>query len=284
MILEDETFEAFGYYPSKLTHGSSKPILAACELCEAFRVLSRNDYRLFCKSCVRKDKNNSMYDKNHTKEAKTKISTANKGRHRSEKSKSKQSASIKGEKNHNFNKHLSEKTKAKMSAAHKGKTGEKSSGWRGGPVKCICQQCKKNFKVWPCILKNGKGKYCSHSCFAKAQRHNAQLPMTAPEKAFEAICIKNKLPFKFVGDGSLDLGRANPDFVHDTKKIVVEVNGDYWHSPLLNRNLRYTATVPGRRKQFKAEGYKCIIIWETDLKRKDAEAFVLYLMHNEKII
>jgi G:T-mismatch repair DNA endonuclease (very short patch repair protein) len=127
-------------------------------------------------------------------------------------------------------------------------------------------------------------KYCSRSCLAKARRHNAHPKMTAPEKAFMNICKKYLFPFKFVGNGALWLGNANPDFVHNTKKIVVEVFGDYWHSPLLNGKIKYKHTIDGRRKQLKAEGYKTIFIWESDLKRKDAEAFVIRILKKEKII
>jgi G:T-mismatch repair DNA endonuclease (very short patch repair protein) len=108
--------------------------------------------------------------------------------------------------------------------------------------------------------------------------------MTKPEKIFKSICINNNLPFHFVGDGTLWLGNANPDFIHNTKKIVVEVFGDYFHSPLLNRKLRDTSTMEGRQKQLKKEGYKCIFIWESDLKREDAEAFVIYILKKEKAI
>lgn len=50
-MLEEATKEAFGYYASELTHGSNKPILAACETCGEFRVISKQSYRIFCNSC-----------------------------------------------------------------------------------------------------------------------------------------------------------------------------------------------------------------------------------------
>jgi G:T-mismatch repair DNA endonuclease (very short patch repair protein) len=223
MILEEETFEAFGYYPSDLKPHSNKHILAACNDCGKTRKTSKNKYYPLCSSCCKKGKNH---------------------------------ADIKGAKNPN---------------------------WKGGVVKRICQQCENPFYVWPCNIRNGSGKYCSRSCLAKARRHNAHPKMTAPEKAFMNICKKYLFPFKFVGNGALWLGNANPDFVHNTKKIVVEVFGDYWHSPLL-RNVRYNETLNGRRKQLKVEGYKLIVLWESDLNREDAEAFVIHLLKKEKII
>jgi G:T-mismatch repair DNA endonuclease (very short patch repair protein) len=174
--------------------------------------------------------------------------------------------------------HPSEKTKTLMSKNHADFKGKKHPQWKGGLTKCTCLVCGKDFEVKPSTVKKGNGKYCSYSCAAKAKLHNARHTMTAPEKRFEIICKKHNLPFHFVGDGSLWLGNANPDFMHTTKKIVVEIFGDYWHSPLLNRNIKNDRTLQSRQKQLKNEGYKCIFIWESDLKRKDAEAFVVHII------
>jgi hypothetical protein len=72
MILEQETLEAYGYYPSDLKPQSCKSIIAACELCGEFRITSKNDYHYFCSSCSKKGKYPS-------KETKTLLSAANKG-------------------------------------------------------------------------------------------------------------------------------------------------------------------------------------------------------------
>lgn len=134
-------------------------------------------------------------------------------------------------------------------------------------------------------MKSDKENFCSKSCAAKARRLKTKPEMTAPEKVFQAICIKNRLPFYFVGNGSCWLNKANPDFLHNTKKIVVEVFGNYFHSIWLGfKNLRYNHTFEGRTAQLKAEGYKCIIIWESDLMHEDAESFIIHLMHKERVI
>ena len=242
MILEDATFEAFGYYSSDLSHGSGKRILACCDLCGKFRVTTKNTYYSLCKSCSQKGKN-------HTDESKRKMSEAHIG------------------------KTLTDDTKRKIGKGN----------WKGGKVERICKVCGKTFHAQKSDVKNGYGNYCSRSCKVKAQRHNAKPEKTAPERIFEAICMKHQLPFTFVGDGALWVGNANPDFVHNTKKIAVEVFGDYWHGQLVNRNVRYTGTVEGRKEQLKAEGYKCIIFWESDLMREDADKFVLRELRKEQL-
>lgn len=59
MILEKETFEAFGYYPKDLKPKSNKRILAACGECGKVRITSKDAYRALCKSCCQEG------DKNH---------------------------------------------------------------------------------------------------------------------------------------------------------------------------------------------------------------------------
>lgn len=229
VILEEATYEIYGYYSSELTRRSGKPILAACDECSKTRVTSKHIYRDLCLFCSQKGR---TYSKAMTESF----------------------------------------------------FGFDNPAYKGGKVKRICKQCSKAFWGYPYRIKNGKCNYCSISCSVKAQRHNAKSNMTLPEHAFESVCIKHLLPFRFVGDGSVWLGSANPDFVHTTKKIVVEVFGDYWHSPLLNRNLKYIHTIKGRSEQLKREGYKAIFIWESDLMRLDAEAFVMHLLKKRKAL
>ena len=170
-----------------------------------------------------------------------------------------------------------------VNALSKKQQGNRSHFWKGGKIKCICIICQKEFYRFPSqVLKSG-GKYCSNLCSLKAQRHNTPPKKTHPELIFEEICAKYNLPFRFIGNRSLWVGNANPDFIHNTRKLVCEIYGDYWHSPLLNRNIRPDMTLDNRRKQLKAEGYNLIVLWESDLKRIDAEQFVLYTLAKYKI-
>ena len=46
MILENETFEKFGYYPTSLSHGSKKKIMMKCDYCqENFEKVNRDIYK-----------------------------------------------------------------------------------------------------------------------------------------------------------------------------------------------------------------------------------------------
>lgn len=99
---------------------------------------------------------------------------------------------------------------------------------------------------------------------------------TKPELIFEDICKKYRLPYKYTGDGSFWIKNINPDFVDvNGKKIAIEIFGDYWHSPILKRNIKYIQTYDGRKKTLKKYGWEMVVLWESDLLREDAERFVL---------
>lgn len=62
--------------------------------------------------------------------------------------------------------------------------------------------------------------------------------------------------FRYVGDGSLFIGGKSPDYIHDSKRLIIELFGDYWHNP---------SEVEPRLKHFSKFGYKGLIIWEHEL-------------------
>jgi len=60
----------------------------------------------------------------------------------------------------------------------------------------------------------------------------------------------------YVGDGQLIVAGKCPDFVHRTKKLIIELFGDYWHTP--------EETKP-RTALFEKHGYQVLIVWEHEL-------------------
>ena len=112
---------------------------------------------------------------------------------------------------------------------------------------------------------------------------------TKPELIFEEICNNNNLPFHFVGDSQLWIGKGskklNPDFCElNGKKIVVEIFGDYWHSPLINRKIKEYQTLEYRLGHYKKYGWEPIFIWESDLLRDDSERFVLNTLFEKGVV
>ena len=272
-ILEEETYKKFGYYPSDLSLYSGKKILATCDDCGKIRETSKHSYRSLCLSCA-----------NQTEERKQKLSRVLTGRRLSKEHKRKLSEAHKGKKNPRFGKHLSKEVKEKISKANKGKqcsreTRKKLSDINKG------KQCSAETKKKMSEARKGKNCYMFEKHLSEetkqkireARKHQV-FPRyhTKPERIFEKICKNNHLSFKYTGDSSFWIKNINPDFVEcNGKKIAVEIFGDYWHSPLLRGTTPYSQTYEGRKKILKKYGWKLIVFWESDLKRVDAEAFVL---------
>ena len=249
----------------------------------------------------------------HTKEQTQKISSANRGKRRSKATRKILSEQKMGVKNPMYGKHHtaetrkkirknhahlsgkdhphygispSEETRHKLSLANKGKIiseehrkilSESKKG-KGNPMFGKCGEEHPNY-----------GKHPSEETRKKMReaRKHRKFPNhhTKPERIFEEICGKYDLHFKYTGDGSLWIGKdraLNPDFIQaDGQKIVVEVMGEWWHSPILNPKVPVYATLDYRKKHYKKYGWVPIFVWETDLLREDAEQFVLSTLKRE---
>lgn len=198
-----------------------------------------------------KGENNPFFGKQHTEETKEKIRT--------------NQPDMSGENNHFFGKHLSEGHKQKI---------------RDGQAEFYKKHPEKREE----ITKHVKEFYKNHpeKAIEATERLMKQVVPshhTKPELAFMDICKRNNIDFHFVGDKSLWIGdkvKLNPDFIEaNGQKILVEIMGDYWHSPLLNPKVDKIRTLPYRKKHFKKYGWIPIFIWGSDMRRSDAEHFVL---------
>jgi len=56
-----------------------------------------------------------------------------------------------------------------------------------------------------------------------------------------------------------------PDYIHVTKKIIIECNGIYWHTSFINATKEEECERINRI--YGSIGYECVIIWEDDFKR-----------------
>ena len=82
------------------------------------------------------------------------------------------------------------------------------------------------------------------------------------EQMLADLISDNSLPFKYVGDGQFILGGKVPDFLNiNGRKQVLELYGDYWHAG---------EDPQDRIDYFKEYGFDCLVIWEHELKDKDA--------------
>lgn len=203
---------------------------------------------------ARKKQTSPMLGKHHSEESKQKMSKANKGR-------------FSGKKHPFYGKHHSEETRVGMSKSHKGKKLSESH-------RQMIEEAKRTEEARAKMRELRK-----HQSFPK---HH-----TKPEMIFENVTKKDSLPFKYTGDSSLWIGKGkdviNPDFIHLTKKIVVEIFS-WHHDELRNRRVKPKGRYEVRKRIYKKYGYKMIVFWQEDLEREDAEAFVLSALKKEKAL
>lgn len=74
MILEEETYEKFGYYSRDLKPKSHRYILITCDDCGKIREIQKASYHPLCKSCVKKGIRHPLFGKHHSAETKRKQS------------------------------------------------------------------------------------------------------------------------------------------------------------------------------------------------------------------
>lgn len=174
------------------------------------------------------------------------------GRHHSEETKEKMSQSLKGL---NIGRHPTEETRHKLSKAT---TGERNPNYGKKPSEV--QRANLSEKI-SALWQNPQ--YVAHMM---------QLRRTKPNKQEQKLIklLAEQLPeFRYNGDFSqgVMLGGLIPDFINaDGAKEVIELYGDYWHS---KDGTRWRQTELGRIMSYNSIGYRCLVIWQSELKDTD---------------
>jgi len=108
----------------------------------------------------------------------------------------------------------------------------------------------------------------------------AKMGMRAPKRkpsSLELEVAKNLGDdWEYVGDGKRTIGGLVPDFVHRTRKEVLEVFGCYYHACPIHFPNAPTGpkTSPSYRESvYAASGYKMQFLWEHDIKKGRKLAF-----------
>jgi len=81
-----------------------------------------------------------------------------------------------------------------------------------------------------------------------------------PETRLLKILNELNTNYRFVGDFSFWINRANPDFVDTKHKRVIEMFGEYWHEK---------TEVKERTEYFQKYGYSTLVIWDYELKNEE---------------
>jgi G:T-mismatch repair DNA endonuclease (very short patch repair protein) len=180
--------------------------------------------------------------KKHTVETRAKISEShlgeknpNYGKHPSPETRVKLVASRTGSKNHQYGKPRTQETRAKISNSLKG---------------------EYNFNY---------GKPRESYIVRKIMQSNRVKPNKAELRLQHILETHFPGQWRFVGDGHLIIGGLCPDFLNiNNKKEIIELFGSYWHSE--KQVKRANQTEAGRIKHYEAYSFRCLIVWENELK------------------
>lgn len=289
MILEQETFEQFGYRTNKLKPKSRKQIIASCDGCGKIRTIQYRSYNDFCHSCSMKGK--TPWNKGLKAEDDERVKRSCDAAHEARRGKPAWNKGIP----------WSDEAKEKMSKSHMGKyfppaVKKIRKAWNKG-IPCPEEMKIKISETLK--AKNIKGEnhpfYGKHHTeesneknrlshlgkktsmetkekLRKKTKANWQKPefvkkvlgydRTIPNKPELKLnnLLQQLLPneYKYVGNGEFVLGGKCPDFLNvNGKKLLIKLYGDYWHrGEDENERIDY----------FKKFGFNTLIVWEKELK------------------
>lgn len=139
------------------------------------------------------------------------------------------------------------------------KKGQRS--WRRGTGnKVKCDYCDVIFNKPPSKVQNHT--FCSRECYLKYIKEHGNEMVTFPKPNKGELKLLETLKtvsddWRWVGDGKLWVGGKNPDFWNG-KHHLAELFGGTWHTG---------HEAQERINHFKKEGYHCIVIWYSELRR-----------------
>jgi len=159
-----------------------------------------------------------------------------------------------------------EETRLKLSERHKGIKPNKRQlqSLKLGTI--ACQSIEANKKRKLTMSKNWQ-----NPDFVEAFWKANSIKPNRAELKLEVI-LNKAFPKQFKYNGNFNLritlGGLIPDFVNvNSRKQVIELFGDYWHSEKRIRSWKRTEL--GRIMAYASLGWQCLIIWEQELKYEE---------------
>lgn len=230
---------------------------------------------------IRKKISESHKGKPFSEEHRARISAAKKGKPLSEEVKAHLSVIERGEGNPMYGRHHSGETRVKISMAKRGKCSEK----------LLAHMRKlgilhKGHAAWNKGMHHSKEAIAKISASSLAKWRDPEFILrimqsrrrrpTKPESLLQDILMRYFPEFKYNGnfDLGISIGGLIPDFINvNGKKEVIELFGDYFHSPEVIGN-RWQGGELGRIMAYNSVGYQCLVIWESELKELPEEQII----------
>jgi hypothetical protein len=121
-------------------------------------------------------------------------------------------------------------------------------------------------KEWAKHISEGLSRYWRELEAGERSPIHANKP-TFPERCLLSLLDVNyPSEWSYEGNGSFIIKGRNPDFRNKTRKILIEVFGDYWHDPELFPD---RPTEEELITHYKTNGFDCLVIWEHDVYDDD---------------
>jgi len=131
--------------------------------------------------------------------------------------------------------------------------------------RCLHQWQKDHYerdeKVIAKIKESLRNKWLDNDFALKVVR-SWHIKPTIPEKQLSTLFEELSLPYRYVGDGQFILGGKCPDFLNTNgQKKLIELFGNFWHE---------AGSEQKRVNYFREYGFSTLIIWENELKIREA--------------
>jgi hypothetical protein len=115
-----------------------------------------------------------------------------------------------------------------------------------------------------------------YGSFLELAKMGMKAPKRKPSKLELGVAKNLGDEWEYVGDGKLAIGGLVPDFIHRTRKEVLEVFGCYYHAcptHFPNAPMGPKTSPSFRESVYAANGYKMEFLWEHDIKMARKLAF-----------
>jgi len=115
-----------------------------------------------------------------------------------------------------------------------------------------------------------------YGSFLELAKMGMKAPKRKPSKLELEVARNLGDEWEYVGDGKLTIGGLVPDFIHKTRKEVLEVFGCYYHACPIhfpNAPMGPKTSPSFRDSVYAANGYKMESLWEHDIKKGRKLAF-----------
>ena len=115
-----------------------------------------------------------------------------------------------------------------------------------------------------------------YGSFSELAKMGMRAPKRKPSKLELKVAKDLGDEWEYVGDGKITIGGLVPDFVHRTRKEIVEVLGCYYHACPIhfpNAPMGPKSSPSFRESVYHSNGYSVEFLWEHDIKEQRKLAF-----------